>query len=44
MSDSYSGYEDRIDAAIDALYHDQYINCIIAARVFNVAPQTLQRQ
>lgn len=44
MSAAYHALEDRIDQAIDALYHGLYTNCAVAARAFDVAPRNLQRR
>ena len=40
----YHALEDRINKTINALYHDHYTNCTVAARVFDVAPRTFQRR
>ena len=40
----YHALKDRIDKIINALYHDHYTNCIVAVRVFDVAPRTLQKR
>ena len=44
MPAAYHALENRIDQAIDALYHGHYTNCSVAARAFDVAPRTLQRR
>ena len=44
MSAAYHALENRIDQAIDSLYHGLYTNCSVAARALNVAPRTLQRR
>ena len=44
MSAAYHALEDRIDQAIDALFHDHYTNCSVAARAFDIAPRTLQKR
>lgn len=44
MSAAYRALEDRIDQAIDALFHGLYKNCSVAARAFNITPRTLQKR
>ena len=44
MFAAYHALKNRINKTINALYHDHYTNCIVAARVFDVAPRIFQKR